>query len=262
MTSQIGLLLFEIDKESAQVHQGFKADGRHRNLGDFSRAILSQQTLDGILKPDWELSDIEAKVLGTFYAALGFRLVDASTEFDEEKFRRAEEILKRAEDVTMDTESTVLKAKYHRSDKMSKLAPRKADRIFEHVGRYLYRFRWVLANEYLNLFVDANAMWKINYFIDNFKKYSRDGLLKGAKRGVEVFACAFYELSRMSAFLYSSVAGISDMANGNYDKGALEIGIAAAIPLSRHIYRRRKMEDMLGPNYHLPKLESASPNNR
>jgi len=262
MTNQIGLLLFEIDRESSQIHQEFRHDQRHRSLDDFSRALSTQQTLDGIVKSDGELSDIEAKVLGTFYAALGFRMTDTSTKFDEEKFRRAEEIIERAEDMTMSVEPAVHKAKYHLSGKTSKFAPQKRDRVFGHIDRYANMFRWVLSNDYVNLLVDTNSMFKLHYFVHNFKKYSRDGFVQGAKRGAKLFGGALYEMSRMLAFLYSSVVGIENIANGNYERGAVEIGIAIAIPLSRYTYRKRKIEEILGPNYHMPKLQSVSSNNR
>ena len=262
MTSQIGLLLYEVDKESAQVHQQFGFDRKHRAIDDFSRAISTQRTLDQIVSQDGNLSEVEARVYGVFYSALAFRMIDSSTRYDEEKFKVAGEIIQRAEDLTLSAEPAVHKAKYHLNGRLSKLAPEKRQRVFWHLDKFRDFLRMITSNDYVNLLVDANKIFKLDYFVDNFKKYSQGSLLKGLKRGTNLFGETLYEGLRQIAFLYSSISGVGDLATGDYESGAIKISIAVGIPLSRHIYKRKKVEEILGSDYTMPTLTPVLSNNR
>lgn len=260
MQTTLNLLLTEMERESSQVQQTFKTTGAHSTLEDFSRAMGTFKRLDDMLKPNGDLSDVEATIIGIYYSALAFRIVDTSLKYEELKFSKAKSIIKRAEEITMDGEPVVHQAKSHLHRKLSQVAPNKSDRISSHVEKYFHSFERLLSNEYLNLIFDFRGFLILHYFTHNFKKYRHDSWLNGFKRGAKLYGTMLYDSARTLAFLYCGLSGADDIAKGEYESGILKVGLAIGIPLSRYIYRRRKTEEFLGPNYQIPKLKSVSPN--
>ena len=258
MQQTLNLLLNEIEQESSKVHQTFKYTGVHSDLEDFSRAINAFEKLEKTLKPNGDFSEIEAKIISTYYSALAFRFVDTSLRYDELKFSKTKSILERAEEITMGCEPVVHQAEAHLDRKLSQLAPSKVKRVFSHVDKYLHSFERVMYNEYINLIFDIRAQIKLRYFIHNFKKYSHDGLLNGLKRGMKLFGSTFYDYARTSAFLVFGLFSASYIEKGDYKCSIMMGAIAIGIPISRYIYRRRKTEEMLGFNYQMPELKSVS----
>ncbi|MBI4454065.1 hypothetical protein HY636_05470 [Candidatus Woesearchaeota archaeon] len=258
MQQTLNLLLNEIENESSKVHQTFRYTGVHSDLEDFSIAIDAFEKLDKILKPNGDFSDTEAKIIGTYYSVLAFRIVDASLRYDELKFNKAKSILERAEEITIGGEPVVHQAKAHLQRKLSQLYPSKIERAFSHADKYLHSLERFMYNEYINLIFDFRAQSRLRYFLHNFKKYSHDGLLNGFKRGAKLFGSMFYDSARTLTVLYCGLSGVSDIAKGDYKSGIIKSVIAIGIPLSRYVYRRRKTEEMLGFNYQIPELKYVS----
>ena len=156
MHTTLNLLLTEIERESSQVRQSFGRTKVHHGLEDFSRAVGAFERLDDMLKPNRDFSDVEAKIIGTYYSALAFRIVDTSLKYDEPKFRKAKEIIERAEEITMDAEPAVHQAKNHLYRKLSQFEPNKIERILSRIDQHLALFGRVVSNEYANLVFDVN----------------------------------------------------------------------------------------------------------
>lgn len=261
MQQNLKSLLNEIERESLHVQETFRATGRHSTLDDFAKVIDAFDRLEKTLKPNGDFSDIEAKIIGTYYSALAFRIADTSLEEDMQKFDKAESIIKRAEEITMNSESVVHKAKSYLARKKSQFAYAKSDKIMFRVDEYASIIEQFFCNDYVSLIADAKSQIKSRYFIHNFNKYRKDGLLNGVMRGAKVFGKTLYESARTLTFLFSGIIGASSFVNGDYKSGIIASGIAVAIPLSRYVYRSRMAEEMLGFDYQMPEFKSVTPAN-
>ena len=147
MQQTLNVLLNEIEYESLKVQQMFMRSGVDSSLEDFSKALDVFERLDKTLKPNGDFSDIEAKIIGTYYSVLAFRIVDTSLKYyDELKFNKAKDIIKRAEEITMSCEPVVHQAEAYLQKKLSQLAPSRIQRVFSRVGIYVHSFERCVYN--------------------------------------------------------------------------------------------------------------------
>lgn len=257
MNYGVGLLLKEMDRESSRVQQEFGRDGEHRNLEDFSGALRTFENLEGILGRDSSLSPVEASVVGAFYSALSFRILDTSSVADAKKFAIAKKVMDRASYLTLDVNPIVHMAQYRSEHKLAQFSSKIGTRLrtikrkYEALLGYLFS-----SNNFVNYIIDIGPIFRVMHFPIGEKDF-----LSMANWTILYNAKLVYEFARLAAFEISAFRSAMYFTEGDYGRGLMHLGVDVGIPLSRYFYRRRRIEEILG-DYQMPKIAPTRMNNQ
>ncbi len=250
MEHDITSLLQDIDEQTSTVQQRFSFDKNHCELQDFTAALNSYQKLEDILSDNNRLSEAESKVIGAFYSVLAFRMADTSTQYDEEKFEKAKEIISRARKVTLGLEPEPLLAAYLLRQKKTLYSEKRIVRNANRIAKYTNLFRamgsWIITNDY------TNSLYGIKKVLRAQKSYP-NSYVKSEVSGVGRF---MFEQIRGLAMFASLAFGFYNIHKENYVLGAISLGIATAIPLYRFFSNRSNIQDALG-FYHMPTFRAT-----